>query len=53
MLQAANVRALGCKLYWVLCALHLINPHLCLAHCNLTWIMRELIDVKECAFHLL
>ena len=53
MLQATNVGALRCKFNRVLCALHLVNPHLCFAHGDLSWIVRQLIDVKKCALHLL
>ena len=53
MLEATDVRILRRQLDRMLGALHLFDPHLRLAHRDLSWIVWQLIDVQERALHLL
>lgn len=53
VLQPTDVGALWRELNWMLCASHLFDPRLRLAHCNLPRVMWQLIDVEERALHLL
>jgi len=53
VLKPTNVGVLWRKLNRVLCASHLFDPRLCLAHRDLAWVVRQLIDVEQCALHLL
>ena len=53
MLQSTDVGVLWRKLNRVLRAPHLFDPRLRLAHRDLSRVVRQLIDIKERALHLL
>ena len=53
VLESTDVGVLWRKLNRMLGALHLLDPHLRLAHRDLPWIVRQLIDIQEGPLHLL